>query len=861
MAKLPDYTALGQAPSARSGAGIHRVDLSAPAQAIVGAGQVLGGAADMLQARADKEREFDTQRRFLEFASAQEEALAQQSQIANPGAFGFREAYTKSYADAAREFFRTVPDELKREYDQKLFVVEDRLSGKALGFEREARSTYYSQAVSDGLTIIENNLYAAPDRFDENLAEGNRFIDNLPDADVSPIVKEQLRREWKEKAQLAALSGMMPEARKAALGRGSDVDLRAIGSGIDGAKAILRAKEGFRDGAYWDVNAHRTGYGSDTVTRDDGTVERVTKDTRVSREDAERDLDRRVREFERAAIEQVGRREWGVLPPHAQAALLSVAYNYGRLPGNVVSAIQSGDISEISQAVAARAGDNDGINAKRRREESAMILGHGSMPATTEGKIDPRFSDMSYVAREKVLAGADDDLRKERAAADAEARAAYTLHKDAMTLGIETGSVLTEQEVLGDTVLDDGDKAALLRALRSRQGDMLATQEAIRQFSQGGLTVDPYSTDGKKIVDNVWSEVSQIVGPEAAQPTLEELVRQSGSVPQSVVNDLRRGFSSSNLAEVAAAGQMAQRLSTIDAAALARRDGGSEVQRMADDFSFYVNKLNMGPEDAARRVMEAQQPEAQRDRKALEPAAKEFRKELEGADLGSVFDESILPFNTPNVGFTPALQAGIMLDYLDIAENEFYRANGDADLAKNRAQEQIKTLYGVTNLSGTATVMKHPPERYWPAMPGSDPYGYVRDQIADELMQFVDDDALGSWFPHEEARQSALPGMRKDAILDNLIIMSTPETDAMVKAGQLPAYFVAYKDPNGNLQTIPGKLFVPDIALVAAEKRRRLDQEIEWAREDDEEIRLRQDDPEGMRDRGLDAFIDGPVLP
>ncbi len=401
----------------------------------------------------------------------------------------------------------------------------------------------------------------------------------------------------------------------------------------------------------------------------------------------------------------------------------------------------------------------------------------------------------------------------------------------------------------------------MLRALRSKREDGISTAEAIRAFSVGGLAVDPYSTDGKKTVDNVWKEVSQIVGPEAQQPTLEELVRQTGAVPQSVVNDMRRGVTSQNPSEVMAAAQNAQRLSTVDAAALSRRDGGSEVQRAADDFSFYVNRLNMEPEEAARRIAEANDPDRQRDRKTLEPAAKEFRKGLEDADLGAMFDNSILPFNDPTIGFDEAQRLGIMADYLDIAENEFYRANGNADLAMNRAEEQMKRLYGVTELSGSKVVMKHPPEKYWPAMPGNDPYGYVREQIADELGQYVDDDTLGGWFLGDTARTEALPEMRRQHIMDNLIIASTPETDAMVKGGQMPAYFVGYRDPNGVIQTIPGKLFVPDPSAIQGETKRRIDQEIEWARQDDAEARIIQDEDDGGRDRSLDAFIDGPVLP
>ncbi|WP_407815624.1 hypothetical protein, partial [Staphylococcus aureus] len=60
------------------------------------------------------------------------------------------------------------------------------------------------------------------------------------------------------------------------------------------AKALLRKEEGFRDVPYYDVNAHRVGYGSDTTVTADGKVVKVVKGMKITRDDAERDLDYRL---------------------------------------------------------------------------------------------------------------------------------------------------------------------------------------------------------------------------------------------------------------------------------------------------------------------------------------------------------------------------------------------------------------------------------------------------------------------------------------------------------------------------------------------------------------------------------------
>lgn len=151
------------------------------------------------------------------------------------------------------------------------------------------------------------------------------------------------------------------------------------GSALDQTTGLLRNFEGFKSTAYWDVNAYRTGYGSDTITKADGSVVRVTRDTVVTREDAERDLNRRAQIFANAARHQVSTSTWDSLPPHVQAALTSYAYNYGHLTDDVVRAARqsagSGDMTALANAVRNRQTNNNGVNARRRNQEADYILG------------------------------------------------------------------------------------------------------------------------------------------------------------------------------------------------------------------------------------------------------------------------------------------------------------------------------------------------------------------------------------------------------------------------------------------------------------------------------------------------------
>lgn len=139
---------------------------------------------------------------------------------------------------------------------------------------------------------------------------------------------------------------------------------------------LIREFEGFRETPYWDVNAHRAGYGSDTVTLPDGRVVPVTPETRVDRASADRDLERRVNtEFMPRAQQAIGPDMFAKLSPEQQAVLTSIAYNYGTIPSGVIAASRTGDPQQIARAIRGLASHNEGINANRRNREADIFAG------------------------------------------------------------------------------------------------------------------------------------------------------------------------------------------------------------------------------------------------------------------------------------------------------------------------------------------------------------------------------------------------------------------------------------------------------------------------------------------------------
>jgi GH24 family phage-related lysozyme (muramidase) len=180
--------------------------------------------------------------------------------------------------------------------------------------------------------------------------------------------------------------------------RASSLPIFARGGSMADAAAMIRKFEDFRSRAYWDANAWRVGFGSDTFTRADGSIGRVSRDTAVSLEDAERDLARRLREFDKVIERQIGAATFEGLSPAKRAALEDIAYNYGLLPSRILPALKSGDDAEIAQAIRALAEDNGGINRARRMAEADLFVSGGQSTAArvaTEASAT-RLADIDY---------------------------------------------------------------------------------------------------------------------------------------------------------------------------------------------------------------------------------------------------------------------------------------------------------------------------------------------------------------------------------------------------------------------------------------------------------------------------------
>lgn len=386
MARLPDaYSSQRDTPrAARPLANIG--DGGGAALRTFGSDVAQGGAG--FGAIADREQEKDDQFQYAYAKSTflREKAKADNAFDDDPDYSSWGERYKKKLEEAratAASFIKSPKD--RQLFEATIGATEEQglqsILDKARGKEKDT-----GRAAT--LEVMEANRQAALSAPDE--ATRAEFLRTTHDLIAGGQRKgwwtaEEAVKKRQEFAQNYAEDTywrLPREERLKLLGAsptttGAGLPAEAAGDATQAALHLISAKEGgYSQKAFWDKNAFRAGFSSDTVTDAQGNVRRVKEGDVVSREDAERDFQRRVGGSFGEIAETIGQDRFRSLGPQQQAVLASLHYNYGKLPSGVANALKNG---EPPEAVAAAIGGLSD-NKDRRKEEAAIYLGKQPVP-------------------------------------------------------------------------------------------------------------------------------------------------------------------------------------------------------------------------------------------------------------------------------------------------------------------------------------------------------------------------------------------------------------------------------------------------------------------------------------------------
>ncbi len=322
----------------------------------------------------------------------------------------------------------------------------------------------------------DNEVYQQALKLAAAVADAEQNVGDLDDADLSSL-----------EARLNFLKDGFESLRSLAQGLDGDLSLAAQNAAAEYGRSRIQGETMRRNAV--------SGSAIETIKQFEGM--------RVSYEDANRDLLRRVGEFQDGIIGQIGRDRFNGFTEAQQASLTSIAYNYGSLPDRILPAVRGGTDQDIATAIARLQGDNDGVNRNRRLQE-ASAFGNTALVQSEiqqqserqrlleqEAKERERLQDIrtSYadLMRTQITdAEFENSLIGKSAEEQARLRAEYLLTQGAKRRGIDlnekiAGSEETYGEAIKRTAAALAELDVVQQELQSRQEEAEASTRRMEQ--------------------------------------------------------------------------------------------------------------------------------------------------------------------------------------------------------------------------------------------------------------------------------------------------------------------------------------------------------------------------------------------
>lgn len=534
------------------------------------------------------------------------------------------------------------------------------------------------------------------------------------------------------------------------------------------AGELLRGFEGFRSTPYWDVNANRLGYGTDTVTNPDGSYRSVQEGDVVDKEGADRDLARRIPVFESVIVEQVGEEAWNRLPPHAKAALISVAYNYGALPngddvGNrdVVFAVQQGNLALIASEVSELS-----ANRGRRQKEAAVILGQ-----KTSG--DPIFDSLGPDTRTKL-----------RTAAEARRDEINTNQIEAFELALLNGEVpnpRAQYQNLYDAgvFLRPEDSRRVLNTIEAQEKD--GRDLALGQAAmQGRVRLTPGDTDTKNAMNELGKPLLSLVDQMDNQivPQMTAMAMRTGNLPGNVISKLVADSQSGNAARALWASRSLAAIAdqeTQFGPALTSALGDSDLKRL----NAFRASQDVLTEERLTEMLRPKTIKEQAGITQVEEFEKDYFEETPPEEFAKEFDGWFGAGTTESMVSSQAY-ASFFHEYKTLFHDAMLRTE-NTQLAHDAVKLTMEQNWGYDDYSGK--FMKYPPS-------------------SPRFHQFFPErDGSRSWMYEQTKADLAAAGYKVEEG-DAVVLQPDLTTHREVQSGVKPSWAITIIKANGERQAV-----------------------------------------------------------
>lgn len=693
--------------------------------------QALAGIGEELQARQDHTERLKT---LVDFSNAEQstnDALIELKRNTLPGDKTYLDRVNETINKQKADFMKGVPPQLQDEFNYRFEQVRQGGHNDARQFEYVQQDAFARTGIADITTKAKVGVGADPTSLETWSGRVNEAIDS---STLSGLEKEKAKRE------------ALTELQKIGYGDAAKKEI-AAGS-VNKAVDLLKGFEGFSGSAYYDVNAHRVGYGSDTTTDVQGGVHQVDKSTMVTRADAERDLARRAQETQQGIIGKIGADAWNKLNDNQQAALTSLAYNYGSLPDRVVGAVQSGDPAAMSQAVARLGMDNNGVNRERRAKEAALLYGRQTLMGAESGiDNDPRYALVPYEDRLSLRQDATTALARDQAAQLKAGNENYNRGVEDLLNSIHDGkSGQTEIDTAAANGLKFTDRERAENLLKKIQGDVSLESQGLAKLSSEFPSFDQTDPQDKKMLNAVFGKT----GTEAIQKrdqsyvtgTLVPMINKAGDAPTDAMGMLSSQARSRD--------PMAQKFA-LDALSQIRDQTPSAFNIRTNPetksaVQFYKSNTALSQEEMLKQLRGGDTAQEHQANEVLRDEARKIVTASPNAQgyFNTTFSRIAQDFPGAVPPADPSTQVQIEAEYQSLFVTEYPKYR-DAQKAWDAVTAIERTQFGVSP-TGLPVLMKHPLDMSGYQPLGGD-YGWVDrtfrkhlDIRPNETFQLISDD-------------------------------------------------------------------------------------------------------------------------
>lgn len=453
--------------------------------------------------------------------------------------------------------------------------------------------------------------------------------------------------------------------------------------------------------------------------------------------------------------------------------------------------------------------DRADANGTKLSEYAAM--GASSKASKMMDFLDP-------LERRSIEEGATQELMQQSRAAEAEERqfrAIQTAERAAVLDDLQIGiaedrygpAEVMQARQAG--LLTDPEKFNKIEKLLKDQGERRDRAELLTGVMNGTTTYNPTDPNHTKAAEEGVDAVAKATGLPREQAAFT-IYDRTGVMPKTGVQAMRGLIYQNTPDSIMAVGNMASRAMYETSARFPNGnqrvfdgfDGGKEVSEIGTLFKHY--SALVGPEEAAKRIVQMKSPDFKSPVKMGEKEEQEFVKGLKdnaAKDMGNadLFGSSVVWDNKTLPG---PLRNQVLEDYASEALF-YYKKYGDEDAAKKFAMDAVKKVYGVSN----GFIQKFPVEK-----------AYQNYQIGTKGTDWVYDQAI------EKVKSVAGATVKKEDVFFTEVPIATAEA---FRAGREPPYFIHYfRDVNGQrvLERLPNAV-MPNAAKAYSEHLTRVETE------------------------------------